>query len=213
MPSKKNTPKLAALVLAAGSSSRLGEMKQLVDYRGQSLLARACGLAIDSCEQVHCILGFQAERLLGELADKQVNILVNAHWRSGMSSSIAAGIRQVSEDIDAVLILLVDQWQLEASHIKRLIESWQKAPEKISLACKNAVGENNAAMGPPVIFPRRYFSELMELTGEQGARPLLRKHGRALNLMVLPQAFTDLDTPEQLRQLRAIDKGPDGKTD
>jgi len=213
MPTKKKTAKLAALILAAGSSSRLGEMKQLVLYREQSLLARATELAIDSCEQVHCILGFQAEQLLGELADKQVNVIINNKWHSGMSSSIAAGIRQVSDDIDAVLIILVDQWQLKACHIKRLIDSWQRAPEMICLASKDAEGEHNAVMGPPVIFPRRFFPELEKLAGEQGARPLLRKYRQALNLVALPQAFIDLDTPEQLRQLRAIDKGPDGKTD
>mgnify|MGYP001953716649 CR=1 FL=1 len=209
MENNNKPAKIASIVLAAGCSSRLGQMKQLVPYKGQPLLARLCDLAVQVSDEVHCVLGYQAERLLSELADKQLNLVVNPDWGQGMSSSIAAGVKSLSHDVDAVMILLVDQWQLEAEHLNKLIQTWRNEPDNISLASgKPGVQEfHSNIIGPPVIFPCHYFLELEKLTGEQGAKPLIRKYSQKLKFVELPQAFNDLDTPEQLEQLQAYLNG------
>ncbi|WP_281556416.1 nucleotidyltransferase family protein [Thalassomonas sp. RHCl1] len=204
----EKTGKLAVIVLAAGGSTRLGQPKQLVELAGESLIVRQCRRALALTEQVFCVLGCQAPLMAKQLSGLPVCQVNNENWQQGMSSSIAAGVAALPDDIDAVMILLVDQWQLAPIELQRLQQSWQKHPETIVLAGASAGSdakdcEVKGKKGPPVIFPKCYFPELLALTGEQGAKPLLQKYHQQLNVLELPRAFIDLDTPQQLQQLMA----------
>ncbi|WDE13101.1 nucleotidyltransferase family protein [Thalassomonas haliotis] len=200
--------KLAVIVLAAGGSSRLGQPKQLVELAKESLIIRQCRHALALSEQVFCVLGCQAPLMSKQLSGLPVSEVSNENWQQGMSSSIAAGIAALPYDIDAAMILLVDQWQLAPAELQRLKQTWQSHPGNIVLAgasCQvNAEsGAEKVKKGPPVIFPKRYFPELLALTGEQGAKPILQKYQHRLKVLELPGAFIDLDTPQQLQQLLA----------
>ena len=220
---KVRQKQLAIIVLAAGASSRLGQPKQLVEFAGKSLLLRQCELALQLSSEVVCVLGCQADIMAERLQDLAINLVINENWQQGMSSSIAAGIAALPRHIDAAMILLVDQWQLRPASLRLFEQNWREKPEKITLAgmsrtiksetanlTKQAEGASEQQViktGPPVIFPRFFFPDLMALTGTSGAKPLLKNHQDKLNMVNLSAAFIDLDTPEQLAELRLIEQG------
>ena len=193
--------KLAVIILAAGSSSRLGQSKQLIEINGQSLLERQCDLALSVTKNVYCVLGCAIHIHQQVIKNKPVDVVINEKWQQGMSTSIAAGVRVLPDHIDSVMILLVDQWQLNVGHIERLIELWRKTPENIIVASR--CYSEKLKQGPPVIFPKKYFTQLTQLTGELGAKPILTKHSKSIQRIEMSDAFIDLDTPEQLTMLQA----------
>lgn len=202
------TEQLAIIVLAAGESSRLGQPKQLVKIHGQSLLQRQCHLALEITDNVFCVLGFQADHLRKELSNLPVSVVTNDDWQQGMSSSIAAGVKALPVNIQAVMIILVDQWQLTHTLINSLVDKWIVSPKSIILTEKvvNTDTQNNKKFGPPTIFPKSLFSQLTKLTGEQGAKSILIKNQELIISINMEKAFIDLDTPEQLAMMQKNEK-------
>lgn len=197
---------LAIIVLAAGQSSRLGQMKQLITVQEKSLLEVKLSQALELTNQVYCVLGFNAEQLQTHIDHLPVKIVINKQWSAGMATSIAAGVEALSSDIKAVMIVLVDQWQLTVADLFTIESCWQNNPHAIVVAhalAANALG-GKEKVGPPVIFPQCYFLELMQLSGEEGAKPLLKKYQKMLLKVKLAHAFIDVDTPEQLTEMNKI---------
>lgn len=194
---------VAIIVLAAGQSSRLGQMKQLVSIKGRSLIEYQLEQALKVSNKVYCVLGFNANEINLRIDHLPIHTIINHNYCDGMASSIAAGVAALPADISAAMIVLVDQWQLTSSDLINHISHWQINSDAIIVAqsidpTKTAGGEN---MGPPVIFPQQYFSEFKALTGNKGAKPLLAKYNDKLLKVPLAQAFFDLDTPEQLSNM------------
>jgi len=200
--------KIALLLMAAGSSSRLGQPKQLVEIteiqeQPQSLLRRQVALMKSVClstnAKAFCVLGFQSEKLIAHLASfppaQHLTLIDNVNWSQGLSGSIAKGVCALGNDVSAVLIFLVDQWQLTAENLTGLISEWQQQPENIHIA------SDDSRTSPPVIFPKAFFNELMELCGDSGAKKVIKNNIKHVNLKKMPSAFADLDTPEQLKEL------------
>ena len=195
---------LAIIVLAAGRSSRLGQMKQLITVNDKSLVELQLERALKVSSKVYCVLGFNARQVHARIDHLPINTIINSKWSDGMASSIAAGIKALTPDIKAVMIVLVDQWQLTSTDLIYHHSYWQGDARAIVVAqtaCDLATGVNEN-LGPPVLFPQDYFSELAELVGEQGAKPLLKKYQKRLVKAPLAQAFFDIDTPEQLAQMK-----------
>ena len=195
---------LAIIVLAAGRSSRLGQMKQLIKVNDKSLVELQLERALKVSSKVYCVLGFNARQVLTRIEHLPINTIINSKWSDGMASSIAAGVKALTSDIKAVMIVLVDQWQLTSTDLICHHSYWQGDARAIVVAqtcCDIAAGVNEK-LGPPVLFPQGYFSELTELTGEQGAKPLLKKYQELLVKVPLADAFFDIDTPEQLAQMK-----------
>jgi molybdenum cofactor cytidylyltransferase len=204
--------RLAIIVLAAGQSSRLGQPKQKVKYHGQTLLHLQCQKAQCLSDDVFCVVGFEAKQMSDLVRAKfsaaQVTLVNNDKWQDGMSTSIAAGIRALPEDIDAVMVLLVDQWQLATSALQSMVQLWREKPHQILVAAQGVATQQGAQVyytdfGPPVIFPRHCFSPLAVLTGSGGAKPVLQQYKKIVRPVNLPAAFIDLDTPQQLATLNA----------
>ena len=189
---------VAIIVLAAGQSSRLGQMKQLLPINNKSLLETQLEHALAITNNVYCVLGYQAEQLQSCIDHLPIVTIINSDWLTGMGSSIAAGVKALTPDINAVMIVLVDQWQLTTSDLAQHFGYWQSKPSDIIVAQDNLAPTKSNKIGPPVIFPRYFFSELSQLTGEQGAKPLLHKYQHVLLKVPLASAFIDVDTPEQL---------------
>lgn len=202
--------KIALLLMAAGSSSRLGQPKQLViiaekKQPPQSLLRRQVSMMNSIClsdnAKAFCVIGFQREQLIKNLVGfpsaKNLTLINNNNWSQGLSSSIAKGVSELDNDIDAALIFLVDQWQLTVDNLTSLISDWRKNPDKIHIA-----GDGNH-LSPPVIFPRSFFKELIVLSGDEGAKKVLKNNNEYVNIKNMPLAFIDLDTPEQLQELNS----------
>ena len=177
---------MAAVILAAGASSRLGEPKQLVVVAGERLLERAVRVATAAgCSPVVVVLGASAERVLAECALGAAIVVVNEAWASGMASSIRAGIAVI--DADGVILMTCDQPAVTAEHLKRLMDADE--PVASSYAGRRGV---------PAYFPRRCFAALRSLKGDAGARALLQ----AAPAVELAGGDLDVDTQEALKAAR-----------
>jgi molybdenum cofactor cytidylyltransferase len=192
------TPKkLAAVVLAAGSSARLGRPKQLVDWRGKALVRHAAELALAcSSAGVTVVTGAEARNVATALEGLPLSLVFNSAWEAGMGSSLATGLSSLSDaaDIDALLVMLCDQPRLTRADIVRLLETWQIKPDKPA-----AAGYNNV-VGVPAIIPFSLLHELAELPADSGAGGWLR--GRSdVSVIDMPNAALDIDTVEDLQKL------------
>jgi len=193
---------VTALVLAAGASSRMGSPKALLPWQGTSLLRHVTRIALKSpCDEVFVVLGCEAERLRGELDGLKVHVAETHRWREGMSQSLRAGVEAAglsSPRCAAVLVLLVDQPRVTPELIARLLAA--RASSGLPMAaCSYA-----DTLGPPALFDRSLFPELLELEGDRGAKTLLLRDPSAVAPVSFPEGAHDLDT---LADLRSGDDG------
>lgn len=206
----------AVIILAAGKSSRLGHPKQLVEINGESLLVRQCNIALSITKHVYCVLGYETDLLKPLLVSLPVKLVTNPHWQQGMSSSISIAIKCLPETIERVMIVLVDQWQINKSLLIPLIHtSLDHQCNIVTSSCsrnnKLPLNKNiephiqlDNRIGPPTIFPKAYFPELLALKGDKGAKALMMKEIEQVIQVDLPEAFIDLDNADDLTKLRAI---------
>ena len=183
-------------MLAAGGSSRLGRPKQLIQYDGETLLARAVRLAREAgCQPIIVVLGFEADRMKNALAGCDVVTVVNPAWWGGMASSLRAGVAAWSEsaaDDSNVLLMVCDQPKVEAEDLRKLLAI--HASEKRSITAAAYSGR----LGVPAVFRRNMIDELMAVTGDQGARAVIERHANQAGRLDLPTAALDVDWPDDL---------------
>lgn len=202
-PQAEPARRVAALVLAAGASRRLGQPKQLVPHAsGQSLLAHTINTAVAAgAAPVTTVLGAHADVIRQQLPvlPPSVSLVEHAGWAEGMGTSIAHGLRSLlaaHPAIDAVLILVCDQPALDAALLKSFIARSATEPSAIIVA------DYGPDRGPPVLFPLTDFPALLALTGDTGARAVIRQHLDRVRLLPFPSGALDLDTPADLARLR-----------
>lgn len=197
-------PQRAAILLAAGASTRLGRPKQLIQWGGKSLLRQAAEAAVSSgAAPVMVVLGKDSDRLAPELAGLAVTPVVNPDWQQGMGSSLRCGVEALQRETPqaaAVLLMVCDQARITAAHLKHLWDRHFATGKVVAV-------RHGDRPGVPAIFPAQYMPELARITGDQGARSLLGKLSEGeIDLFDLPEAGFDLDTPEDL--LRLAEGGP-----
>lgn len=189
----------AGLLLAAGSGSRLGMPKALVEFRGERLVDRGIRLLHDGgCHPVVVVLGAATAQVRGAVAVR------NPLWHSGMGSSLRVGLAALSDDVERVVIALVDQPFIGPQAVERLIGA---ARDGASIA----VATYGGAPRNPVLIGREHFAEVAELaTGDVGARPFLRAHPELVVEVPCDDVGdpSDVDTPADLSALRATEARP-----
>ena len=196
-----NKPKISAIVLAAGNSSRLnGESKQLLEFQGKTLLRRAVETAVAArFHSTVVVLGANAEILRKEIEDLPVEIVVNENWATGMSSSIKIGLSElIKEYLDAVLIMLCDQPLLTTKILFDLCDVFARTQKPLA-ACEY---QNTA--GVPALFSNKVFIELMDLQESEGAKKILKKYEGKIALVDAPEAALDIDTLEDYEKLKQL---------
>jgi molybdenum cofactor cytidylyltransferase len=193
-------PPLGVVVLAAGPSSRLGQPKQLVEVGGESLVARSARLALGlGPAQVTVVSGCEAERVAAELEGLAVDVVLNRNWSAGMGGSINCGVRSLALGMSGVLLMVCDQWRLEAADLERMVAAWSSDPSRIYVACwKEGAAD---VSGPPVIFPGRLVPELKSMQEQRGARQLIDRYIDIVEFVEMQNAGYDLDRPEDLERL------------
>jgi 4-nitrophenyl phosphatase len=153
-------------------------------------------IALDSpIEQVIVVLGCRATEIGAGIASRPVQVVVNEKWKSGLSSSVQAGLAAVKPEIDAVLFVLADQPGVTMEVIAKIVERYRETRAPI------VVPTHRGRRGNPVLFDRSLFAELMQVKGDQGGRQLIAKHRDELEeVEVETEAiFTDIDTAEDYR--------------
>ncbi|WP_424931095.1 NTP transferase domain-containing protein [Amaricoccus macauensis] len=196
-------PKVAALVLGAGAGRRMrGADKLLEDAGGQPMLARSVRAALESAaSEVIAVIPAGHEARKAALAGLDVRVVETALCREGMAGSLRAGLAAIPDAADAVVILLADMPEVGPGHVDRLIAAFD--PVEGREICR-AVTEAGKP-GHPVLFGRRFFESLAGLTGDRGARDIVR--ASAEFIVDVPTegeaAVIDLDTPEAWAAWRA----------
>jgi molybdenum cofactor cytidylyltransferase len=198
--------RFGAIVLAAGASTRMGEPKQLLQLEGRTLLRRTVDTVLaSSAWPVVVVLGAQVEAIRPEVARLPVLVVENGEWMEGLASSIRAGVRVLdtfSLALQAGLLVACDQPNLSTGALARLIGVHLEGGQSIVAA------RYGGHPGPPALFARSHFHELMALRGPEGARPLFARHADRFTPVDLPELAVDLDTPEDYRKFLAASPSP-----
>lgn len=191
-----DAPRVAAVVLAAGRSSRFsGGNKLLADVDGEPLVRRTVAAALASrAADVVVVTGHQAADVEAALAGLPVRLVANPDFADGQSTSVKAGIAAVPEDCEAAVVLLGDMPGVDATVIDQVIGAY--APAAGSLV---VVPVHDGRRGNPVLWSRRYFPELLALEGDEGARAVLRRAREAtVTVEAGPGVLVDVDTQDAL---------------
>jgi molybdenum cofactor cytidylyltransferase len=202
-PTRGARPRVAALVLAAGRSNRMGGANKLLqEVDGQPLLLHAVDAAEGSqARPVVVVTGHARDAVAGLLRHRAIVQAHNPAHDSGMASSLRTGLSALPEDVDGVVVLLGDMPAVTAKTVDRLIAAFDPTAGAGIVAAAH-----DGRRGNPVLLARRFFPEIREIEGDQGAKPILQAYPEQLRLVETDDAFTDLDTPEALDAYR---KRPD----
>jgi molybdenum cofactor cytidylyltransferase len=191
------------IVLAAGESSRMGQLKQLLPYRETSLLRHAAETALATgLGPVLVVLGAEAQRCEEALRQLDIQTITNPDWPLGMGLSISAGVtafEQLAPGLAGILILLHDQPAVPAARLRQLVEARREGELIVAARYGDAVGV-------PAYFRRDLFEELRGLEGAAGAKKIIREHPAQTRLFDLPEARFDIDTPEDYEQMCGQEK-------
>ena len=198
-PVAGQAPRIAALILAAGASSRMGGQNKLLRIvDGLPLVRHAVDAALASrCPQVLVVTGCESESVESTLDPDRVSIVRNPDYSSGMSTSLRCGLAALPTDTAAVLVLLADMPRVSAAHIDRIVGAFD--PARPAIVAPTFQGRR----GNPVLWPRRFFAELRGIVGDTGARGLLGTHAAEVQMVPIDSEaiLADVDTPADLAAL------------
>jgi molybdenum cofactor cytidylyltransferase len=187
----ETTPQVAAIVLAAGASTRMGQPKQLLPVGGQPMVRRVTAAVCEAeLAQVVVVVGAHADAVCQALADLPVDLVVNESWAEGMSTSMQAGLNALASNIQAVLIILADQPGLTPNLLDTLVSRYHAT--RAAIVAPFYRGQR----GNPVLFDRSLVGELGATRGDQGGRMLIHRHERDVEQVNVddPSVLLDIDT-------------------
>ena len=193
--------KIGAVILAAGDSSRFGRPKQLVQFRGKSLVRRVVDAAKDAnCSAIVVVLGSKREQIERELKETDAIVAENKGWRRGIGSSIRVGVESAvnqAPDIEAIVLLTCDQPFLKTDTIERLIATREKTGKAI------VASSYSETLGVPALFDRSCFQELLALDDETGAKAIILSNRERVAELLFPEGKIDIDTAADYKKLTA----------
>ena len=189
-----NNFNITALILAAGSSSRMGKSKQFLEVSGKALLIKTIENVLNSLiKNIVVVLGHNSEAHTKLIKHLPTTIVHNTSWERGMGSSIKAGMDEMEKKdqaVDGVICMVCDQPYLTSDHLNSLITAFNNNPKKIiASSYRNTIGV-------PVLFPKKYFDELTNLDDAQGAKTILDSNKQEIISINFPRGEIDLDTKE-----------------
>jgi molybdenum cofactor cytidylyltransferase len=193
-------PRIAALVLAAGLSSRMGSNKLLAEWRGKPLVRWTVESALASeAKPVIVVTGHESAKVEAALKGLDVRIVHNLHYAAGLSASLKAGVHAVPANCDGAIVLLGDMPEISPSLIDRMIAAFSP-PDGRSIC----VAVHEQKRGNPVLWARQFFAKIEGLGGDTGARELVAAHEELVcDVEADGAVLRDIDTPDALAALRA----------
>lgn len=194
-----STQTIGAVILAAGGSSRLGRPKQLVRYRGETLILRAARSACSAgCAPVVVVVGDAPRPIEKELQPLAVHLCHHTAWQLGIGSSVRTGVARALDldpSLNALVLMVCDQVFATAEIIRALVAAHERTQKRI-IACTYG-----GTLGVPALFDRSFFPSLLALPDEQGAKHLFSAHADEIARVEFPQGTLDIDTPADLRAI------------
>jgi molybdenum cofactor cytidylyltransferase len=189
---------IAILLLAAGSSSRLGRSKQLLSITGQPLLLKSVKAAIESgIKNITVVLGANEQAHREVITDAGVQVVVNTAWKKGMGNSLKVGLSyllQQTPKAEAVITMVCDQPLINSDQLLKLIFQYESSESTIVASLYQGVA------GVPVLFDRTLFSELLSMSDETGAKKILQEHPHLVKTVPFPGGEIDIDTDDDLKK-------------
>lgn len=187
------------VILAAGNSSRLGEPKQLLHFRGKTLIRHITEAALEAVgNHVIVVTGCNSELIKTELADLPCLLAFNENWRDGMSNSIKTGISALQTqhpDVKGTILAVSDQPFVSYETFHVLICSFEESGKGI------IASKYSGSLGTPAFFAASYFPALLQLTGAEGAKNLFMHYADDVSAYAFPQGSIDIDTQEDYKRL------------
>lgn len=205
-------PHIAILVLAAGRSQRMGRQKLLEPFDGVPMVQRAVFSACSACSAssansnsalqatrnptVTVVLGSDAEKIMPLIASTRATCVLNPDYSDGLSTSLRRGIAALPPEADAVLVMLADMPHINAHHLDAIIAFYEQHAHEAPIVVPVHAGQR----GNPILWSRRFFDDMMQLDGDQGARGLLERYAQFVRPVEIddPAIFFDIDTPQDL---------------
>ena len=184
--------KIAVIILAAGGSTRMGKPKQLLAVHTTTLLGITIKNALlCEAEKVFCVLGSEFKKVKGSLKNFDIEIIRNASYKNGLSTSIHEGIKHIDRKFyDAALIMLGDQPSISPQYLNDLINTFKNHKNKV------VASNYNNTLGVPAIFPKHTFNKLQELKGDKGAKAFLNSNTTTIISIDTITELLDIDTEE-----------------
>jgi len=190
-------PRIAAIVLAAGRSLRMGaDNKLLAPVKGTAMIRRVLDAVLASrADPVLVVLGHDGGAVRAALTDLSVQFVENPDFRDGLSTSLRHGLKALGDDVDGAVICLGDMPRVEPGDIDALIAAFH--PDDGKAVC---VPVHGSKRGNPVLWARRFFPEMLELEGDAGAKQLIQRHAGLVAEVesVSDGVLFDIDTPDAL---------------
>jgi len=196
--------RVSAIILAAGESRRMGVDKLLLPWEKKTILMQCVDILLQSkAEEVIVVLGNRTQGLESKLGDRRVKVVVNPHYRRGMSTSIRKGIRAVDFSSQGILIALGDMPFLSTRTVNALIRAFAQGKGEI------IVPSFQGRQGHPVIFHRRFKRELLQLKGDVGGKSIIERHPGVVRLIYTKSAgvIKDIDTWKDFEESKKGFKG------
>jgi molybdenum cofactor cytidylyltransferase len=200
---------ISAMVLAAGESTRMGQTKLLLDLEGKAILQRVLdNLCRSQVDEVILVLGHEAERILQRVDTHRVKVVVNKNYREGMITSIAQGLMNLNDKVDAFFIVLADQPRVNPEVFNRLIAEFRRVTPQKDIVLPTFRGRR----GHPVLFSAKYKKEAFCIKGDVGLRQILQEHPDDILAVEMDtdSILQDIDTPDDYqKQLKSRLPGKD----
>jgi molybdenum cofactor cytidylyltransferase len=197
MPST-TSDQYAIILLAAGKSSRFGEPKQLLPYKGSTLIRSATTVALEISNLVIVVTGAEDEKIKAALHDLPVIIAYNKEFKTGIASSIREGIIVAKKEfsvLKGIILLVSDQPYISSSVLNQLIEKVKETNKGI-IACAYS-----DTLGTPVLFQHKFLNKLLHLKGDSGAKKLIQQYMDETAIVHFPEGAIDIDTVKDYRAL------------
>ncbi len=197
--------RIAGVLLAAGASTRFGQPKQLLDWDGLPLVARAADAILAAgLDPAVAVLGCAAQEVQAALGDRPLRIAMSWRWEAGLSASLQAGLATLPPDVDGAIFVHCDQPFVSADLLRRLVARFEQGDALI--VYPSCGGQRST----PVLFSRALFAALAAVSGDQGGRALIERHPDQTAAVEVddPRLLTDIDSPADYRRLQPTGRRP-----